>query len=215
VSFEADSLKERRMTMVLIANTEKGMEGSYQTTLGDQESYNFRQMMIGKGEKEYFKEAQAAFGDDLTLSNGGIDNLTSPEEPAKVHYDFVFNNPPATTVMYINPMLWSDLRKNPFTAAERKYPIEMPYTRDENYVFSMEIPSGYVVDELPKSAKVAFNGDQGSFEYLIDLQGERIQMRCRLRLNKAWFPAEDYGSLREFFTYVVKKENEAIVLKKK
>jgi len=42
-----------------------------------------------------------------------------------------------------------------------------------------------------------------------------IQMRCRLRLNKAWFPAEDYASLRDFFTYVVKKENETIVLKKK
>jgi hypothetical protein len=215
VFFEADSLKERRVTMVLITNTEKGMEGNYQTTFGDQESYNFRQLLIKKGEKEYFKDVQTAFGDDLTLSNGGIDSLASPELPVKVHYDFVLNNPPGAGVVYINPMLWSDLRKNPFTAAERKYPIEMLYTSDENYIFSMEIPQGYVVDELPKSTKVAFNGDQGFFEYLIDQQGDRIQMRCRLRLNKAWFPAEDYASLRDFFTYVVKKENEAIVLKKK
>jgi hypothetical protein len=171
--------------------------------------------MIKKGEKEYFKEEQAAFGDDLTLSNGGIDSLDRPEAPAKVHYDFVLNNQVGSAVMYINPMLWNDLRKNPFTAAERKYPIEMPYTSDENYIFSMEIPQGYVVDELPKPTKVAFNGDQGYFEYLIDLQGDRIQMRCRLRLNKAWFAAEDYASLRDFFAYVVKKENETIVLKKK
>jgi len=215
IFFQADSLKERRTTMVLMANTNKGMEGNFQTTFGDQESYNFRQMMIKKGEKEYFKETQAGFGDDLTLSNGRIDSLSAPEDPVKLHYDFVLRNPEGSSVLYINPMLWNDLRKNPFTAAERKYPVEMPYTTDEVYIFSMEIPEGYAVDEIPKSTKVAFNGDQGIFEYLIEQQGAMIQMRCRLRLNKAWFPAEDYASLRDFFTYVVKKENETIVLKKK
>jgi len=79
----------------------------------------------------------------------------------------------------------------------------------------MDIPEGYVVDELPKSAKVVFNGDQGYFEYLLAQQGDKIQMRCRVRLNKAQFPPEDYGNLRDFFAFIVKKENEQIVLKKK
>ncbi|WP_431215697.1 DUF3857 domain-containing protein [Puia sp. P3] len=198
IYFEADSLKETRTTMVLMTNTGKGMEGNFQTTFGDQESYNFRQMMIKKDEKEYFKETQASFGDDLTLSNGRIDSLSAPELPVKLHYDFVLNNTAGASVLYINPMLWNDLRRNPFTAAERKYPVEMPYTTDEVYIFSMEIPEGYAVDEMPKSAKVAFNGDQGMFEYLLEQQGAVIRMRCRLRLNKAWFPAEDYASLRDF-----------------
>ena len=43
----------------------------------------------------------------------------------------------------------------------------------------------------------------------------QIQMRTRLRLNKAWFPAADYGNLRDFFAFVVKKEAETIVFKKK
>ena len=107
-----------------------------------------------------------------------------------------------------------DWRKNPFTAAERKYPVEMNYTIDRTYIFSLMIPDGYVVDELPKSAKVAFNGDQGYFEYLIANQGGQIQLRCRVKLSKAWFPPEDYSSLRDFFAYIVKKENEQIVLKK-
>jgi hypothetical protein len=105
-------------------------------------------------------------------------------------------------------------RENPFKAAERKYPVEMPYATDDLYVFSMEIPEGYVVDELPKSAKVAFNEDQGLFEYLVGRQDNLIQLRCHLKLIKANFPAEDYSSLRDFFAYIVKKENEQIVLKK-
>jgi hypothetical protein len=34
-------------------------------------------------------------------------------------------------------------------------------------------------------------------------------------MNKAWFAPEEYSSLRDFFGFVVKKENEQIVLKKK
>jgi hypothetical protein len=215
IYFEADSLKERRITMVILSSTDKGLDGVYQSTLGDQESYNLRRWVSAKGESAWFKTTQTAYGDDLTISNGGIDSLSQPENPAKVHYEFHLNQEPGAPLIYINPMWWSDDRDNPFKAADRKYPIEMPYVMDDVYIYSMEIPEGYVVDELPKSAKVSLNADQGLFEYLISKEGNMIQMRCRIRLNKAWFPADDYASLRDFYAYVVKKKSEQIVLKKK
>jgi len=215
IYFEADSLKEKKVTLVILQSTDKGLEGQYQSTLGDQESYNLRSWISEKGEKPWFNNIQTAYGDDLTISDGGIDSLSKPEYPAKVHYDFRLNQEPGASLIYINPMLWSDNRFNPFKAADRKYPVEMPYAIDDAYICSMDIPDGYDVDELPKSAKVSLNGDQGSFEYLLAKQGNMIQLRCRIRLNKAWFSADDYASLRDFYAYVEKKESEQIVLKKK
>ncbi len=58
------------------------------------------------------------------------------------------------------------------------------------------------------------NCDDGTFEYLIGVQGGTIQLRCRLKLNKANFAPEDYSTLRDFYALVVKKEAESIVLKK-
>ncbi|HXB07108.1 MAG TPA: DUF3858 domain-containing protein, partial [Puia sp.] len=132
----------------------------------------------------------------------------------KVRYEFLMK-PTDASVLYLVPMLSEAYRKNPFEAADRKYPVEMPFTMDETYVLSMEVPGGYVVDELPKSTRVAFNGDQGAFEYLVAQNGNQIQMKCRLKLNRATFQPEDYTALRDFFAFVVKKENEQIVLKKK
>jgi transglutaminase-like putative cysteine protease len=215
VYFEADSLKEKKVTMVLLSYEDKGLEGSCQSTLGTQESYRLRRKVSEKGEKAYFKDIQTAYGEDMDISNTGIDSLLKTENPVKVHYDFHLNQAAGTSVLYFNPMFWEGWRENPFKAVNRKYPVEMPYTIDELYIFSMAIPDGYVVDELPKSAKVAFNGDQGSFEYMLAHEGDLIQLRCRLKLNKAWFAPDDYGSLRDFFAYVVKKESEQIVLKKK
>jgi Domain of Unknown Function with PDB structure (DUF3858)/Domain of Unknown Function with PDB structure (DUF3857) len=215
VYFWADSLKERKVTMVLLGGTEKGLEGTLQSTLGPEESYQLRRHIAEHGEQQYFKDIQTSYGDDADISNGGIDSLSRLEDPVLVHYDILLKQTAGASVIYLNPVMSDGWRENPFKATDRKYPVEMPYASDQTYVFSMDIPEGYVIDELPKSAKVALNGDQGYFEYLIQQQGERIQMRCRVRLSKALFPAEDYGNLRDFYAFVVKKENEQIVLKKK
>jgi hypothetical protein len=215
VWFLPDSLKEQKTTMVLMSASEKGFEGSWQSTFGRQESFNLRAEIAHKGQKDYFKDIQTAWGEDMVINNGAIDSLDRPEDPVKVHYDFLMKESMDAPVLYLNPMLGEGYRQNPFKAAERKYPVEMPYTMDETYIFSMDIPSGYAVEELPKSTRVAFNVDQGSFEYLVLKNGEQIQFRCRLKLNRATFQPEDYPSLRDFFGFVVKKENEQIVLKKK
>ena len=100
-------------------------------------------------------------------------------------------------------------------AAERKYPIEMDYPVDEMYVLTMEIPVGYIVDELPKPARVSFNHDDGFYEYLVQKNDAYVQLRCHVKLNRATFSPEEYSSLRGFFGDIVKKQNEQIVFKKK
>ena len=79
----------------------------------------------------------------------------------------------------------------------------------------MDIPEGYQVDELPKSTLVKLNENDGFFEYLVSTDGKAIQMRRRLFLYQVNFTSEDYQTLRDFYTHVVKKESEQIVFKKK
>ncbi|MHA4807709.1 DUF3857 domain-containing protein [Flavitalea flava] len=216
IYFWADSLKERKTTIVIMTNTEKGnMEGGYQSTLGDQESFNTRRKVSETGEKNYFKNIQTSYGEDFSIMNAGIDSLEKPEEPVKIHYDFSLKQERGSPLIYFNPLFGDAWRENPFKAADRKYPVEMYYTIDDTYIFNMEIPAGYQVDELPKSTKVALNGEDGSFEYLIANQDNQIQLRVRLKLNRAYFAPDDYSTLRDFFGFIVKKESEQIVLKQK
>jgi hypothetical protein len=72
-----------------------------------------------------------------------------------------------------------------------------------------------MIDELPKPAKVSFNEDEGFFEYLIQANQQSIQLRSRISLPKVFYPAEDYQSLRDFYTFIVAKYSEQIVFKKK
>jgi hypothetical protein len=215
VYFEADSLKEKKATIVFVNATEKGLEGTWESTLGPQESYELREKVSKKGEKAFFKDIQTRYGEDVSISEEGIDSLEKPEAPVKVHYSFQFHQEGGEAKLYISPFIGEGLHENPFKALDRKYPVEMPYARDEMYVFTMQVPEGYSVEELPKSAKAVLNGQDGSFEYLIDTQEGLIQLRCHLKLNKANFGPDDYSGLRNFFALAVKKEGETIVLKKK
>ncbi|MBS1932609.1 MAG: transglutaminase domain-containing protein, partial [Bacteroidetes bacterium] len=218
VYLEADSLKEQKMTSVFIVNDEKkdGMvDGSFQSQLGYFESYDLREKISKKTEKDFFKEIKIPNSQDVDIENGNIDSLKQPDFPATLHYDFAFKNAFNDDIVYFNPMLTEGYKENPFKAAERFYPVEMPFTSDETYILNMEIPKGYTVDELPKSTKVSFNETDGFFEYLILKDDNNIQLRSHIKLNRANFSADDYSSLRDFFGFVVKKQSEQIVFKKK
>jgi hypothetical protein len=148
----------------------------------------------------------------VNIDNTEIDSLKMPEYPVVVKYNFKFN--PEEDMIYFTPLMSEALKENPFKSAERLYPVERPYCEDNVYILNMEIPKGYTVEEIPKSARVMLNEDEGMFEYIIANSNGHIQLRCRLTIKKANFTPDDYQTLRDFYAYVVKKEAEQIVFKK-
>ncbi len=212
----ADSLREGKTTLVIISNDDKmGLFGQIQSWPGYAESCNIRENYKQNGEQEYLKKLQTSYSGDALVSNLALDSLKMPDQPLGIEYDLQLTPDTASDIYYFNPMLGEGYKANPFKAGERQYPVEMPFAMDETYTLTMEIPKGYVVDETPKSAKVLFNTDEGFFEYLIAKDTRQIQFRSRIKLKKANYKPEDYDTLRDFFAFVVKKQSEHIVFKKK
>ncbi|HVS95989.1 MAG TPA: DUF3857 domain-containing protein [Puia sp.] len=216
VSLDANAMSEQKITLVILNNDDKGgLSGRFQTTPGFNEACAIREQIKTGGQKEYTKKIETAYAGDESASNFEIDSLLRPDDPLQISYDVRVAPDPASDVFYFNPMMGEEYKENPFKAAERKYPVEMPFAMDEIYTLNMEVPKGYEIDELPKQAKVLFNDNEGFFEYLIVKSDEGIQFRSRIKLNKANFKPEDYATLRDFFAYIVKKQSEQIVFKKK
>ena len=214
VSLFADSLKESKTTSIYISNSDDGkkLTGTFSSDLGYYESYDLRDEISASGQADFFKKLKTGFTYDMNIQNEGIDSLDKYTEKVNVHYDFSFAFD--EDIVYYNPLLTEAYKSNPFSAATRNYPVEMPNASDETIIVNMEIPKGYKIDELPKSVRLKLNESDGMFEYLIQADSREIQLRCRLRMNKATFSPEDYDTLREFFSQVVKKQAEKIVFKK-
>ena len=215
IELVSDSLHEKKFTAVLMVNDEKGgWIGNLNQTLGDYESYSVRNKIKEQGVDEFLKGIKKAYNNELTIANPAFDSLTKYEDPVKIHYDLALKT--GEDIIYFNPLFAEGQKENPFTSAERLYPVEMPYTFDEVFILTMEVPNGYTVDELPKSIRVKLNPeDDGEFEYMISHSGNTISLRSRLKFARATFQPDEYEVLREFFNLVVKKHSEQIVFKKK
>ena len=214
IDLSADSLHESEVESLFLSNGDDGkISGTYKHVMSEMQSEDMREKMKKTNKEEYFKDVKKSFSFDANIDNKIIDSLDKPEMPVSVQYDISFK--PEDDIIYFTPVLADGAYKeNPFSAAERFYPVEMPYCTDETYILNMQVPAGYKVDELPKSARVTLNDKDGMFEYLIQQNGDNIQLRCRTKLNKATFEPDDYETLRNFFSYVVEKEGEQIVFKK-
>ena len=210
----ADSLFEQKITSITIDSIKNGkLAGTMFTMPSYFESVNIRREVEKTGEDKYADELNKQYK-GITVSDLKIDNLDSLEVPLMLQCKFAAAAENADLV-YFNPVLIDAFKKNPFAAAERKFPVEMPYVSDEMLTLNFVVPDDYVVDELPQSARAKLNETDGYFEYLLNQVDNRIQFRFRLQLKKALFLPEEYSVLRTFYDLVVKKQAEQIVLKKK
>jgi hypothetical protein len=210
-----DLLKESRTVNVFISNSDnKQVEGAFTDNIGFYESLAAKETIARTSLNAYRSNLKASFPDDISIGEIQCDSVSKPEYPVSIKFDFKLPAFENADIVYFNPMLGKAIKENPFYAAERVYPVEMNYTTDYIYNLSMDIPTGYKIDELPKSARVMLNNSEGIFEYLVSADASTIQMRCRLNIKKATFTPEDYHTLRDFYAYVVKKESEQMVFKK-
>ena len=212
----ADSLVERKLTSVFVINDENGHTvGSVQQTPGYYDSYALRNTIREKGKEQLLNDIKKGFNAEIEITKSAIDSVDNYEEPLRITYEFEVKSE-KEDIIYINPILVDTWKENPFKSANRFYPVEMPYAIDETYLLRLDVPKGYVVDELPKQMVLKLNDqDDGMFEYRLSESGGSISLRSRIILKRTYYLPDEYEMLREFFNIVVTKRNEQIVFKKK
>ena len=81
-------------------------------------------------------------------------------------------------------------------------------------MFTFNIPVGYKVEEQPKSFKLAFGENALTFDYLLTSTPEQIKINIKNKIRKPFITVEEYEDLRQFYTALVAKMGEQIVLSK-
>ena len=215
ISLVADDLLESNSSNFFIGNSEDGKwGGSVTQNKGYYESLNIRNEIAADGKENYFKEVQKKFGSSVRLTSSSIDSLEKYELPISLRYQLEFTNEDEE-IIYVNPNFGLGFKKNPFAAAERTYPVEMPYIQEDIITASIEVPKGYAVDEIPRQMMLKLDATgQTFYEYRISQSGNQISFSGKLKIANTIFKPDDYELLREFFNHVVRKQNEQIVFKK-
>lgn len=117
--------------------------------------------------------------------------------------------------MYLNPLIFNHIEKNPFIQSERKLPIEFDYPYTYTQTVLLNIPESYIVEELPEALSIMLPEQAGVCFYQVKHINEKLlQVMYRFELKKLVFLPVEYAVIKDFFGQIAAKNIEPIVLKK-
>jgi hypothetical protein len=95
---------------------------------------------------------------------------------------------------------------------ERKVPIDLDETMQAVDEYSIELPAGYTVDELPDPVKI----DVGfaSYQSAIEVKGNTLEYKRTYTVRQITLPAERYGDMQKLEEAIAADEESRAVLKK-
>ncbi|WP_103864683.1 transglutaminase [Aquimarina sp. I32.4] len=116
--------------------------------------------------------------------------------------------------MFFAPMLFLKSKINVFKSEDRKYPVDFAFGYSNSYILNIKIPEGYEVVESLKSERIKMPEGLGEFYFMSSVTNNTIQIKVTEKINRALISVEYYPTLKEFYSKLVEKENEHLVLKK-
>ena len=81
-------------------------------------------------------------------------------------------------------------------------------------MFKYTIPEGFKIEEQPKNAIISLPENSGRFMYSITEVGNTINVMSKITINRPVFMAEEYPLLKQFYSQIIAKHAEQLVLKK-
>ena len=146
-----------------------------------------------------------------------ISNLDSLELPLIEKYVLEIN---ATDKLNghnlaFSPFFWDRLEVNPFTLAERSYPVDFGMPSDERINLTIHLPADYVVDQPTQAVAISLPDGGGEFVTNYQAGDNSFSFSHVIQLNKPIYDAGGYPYLKELYNKIIQSEKAEITFKKK
>jgi hypothetical protein len=151
----------------------------------------------------------------LSVINSGINGLDSIYLPVSEEYNVKIKNKvtSAGNLLYLYPMLFDQMTENPFKSETRNYPVDFIVPEELTLISTITLPEGAEVVELPKAVIFKLPDNSVSMQYQISSMGNKINLTYKFIMTKPFFSVEEYTDLRAFFSEMIKKHAEPVVIK--
>jgi hypothetical protein len=212
IQISADSIRDKNLINVKMSQIGDKIIGKMEYRFGLLESYEKRKKSDLAGLLTSFGERISS---DIMIEKTSCPNFDKIDEAIIHNIQYKMNFPVEDSFIYVDPFIFSEYRKNPFNVEKRDLPIELEYLKEDNYVFSLEIPQGYIIEEIPISASISIDDANSiTFEYRVSATATNIGIRSKIKINKSTYPAGSYKFIRDQFDLISQKLNEQLVLRK-
>lgn len=178
------------------------------------DGYAVRKAYFKKGEADYIKDF--SHGHLWEIEKSTFENMNKISDATKEQHEFTHTESFGdASVLYFNPLIHLRIAENPFRLEDRVYPVDFGKPTERTLICKISIPENFYADELPKPKVIVLPNNGGKFTYNVAVMGNTINVTSVVTINQSLFNQLEYKGLREFYSLIVAKHAEQIVLKKK
>jgi hypothetical protein len=191
------------------------MDGEIKTRYQDFNAYNIRKMIMLEGKDGYLDLMKSA-GTELEIMDFSLENLEIRDSDVIQTVSINMRNGVqiAGDRLLFNPFLSPVAEKNTFWQEKREFPVDFGAPVEDKLVLNIVIPEGFSVIDKPVDATFNLGKDDGIYEYTCTNNGNKLVIRSLLRIDKTLFQPSEYSVIRDFYSKVLQKQAELIVMKK-
>ncbi|EMR04352.1 DUF3857 domain-containing transglutaminase family protein [Cesiribacter andamanensis] len=117
--------------------------------------------------------------------------------------------------LYVSLLPDGVLEANPFKLEERLFPVNFGCPLEQMLMYEIELPEGYSVEQLPEPAIVTLPDRSATFRFNVQQMGNKVNVTSMMQIRKPLYLADEYQQLKEFYSRMLAKQNEQLVLVKK
>ncbi|MCB9071758.1 MAG: DUF3857 domain-containing protein [Prevotellaceae bacterium] len=186
--------------------------GTRQSRYQGQHSSEFKSTLASKGLDTYKQDLEK--NQQITITDMDLQQTEGLSSFSSEVVSFEKTTQVSGEYIYVNPMIFPDEPKNVFTSVNRKLPVEFPYLQSVRITVNLDVPEGYIVDEIPKSISAKFEDNKLYMSYVIYAVEDKVQLRYQLDISTLRISSQSYHQLKQFWETLVTKNNAQIVFKK-
>lgn len=216
ISLSPNKQSSKATSLNIKINDDFQVSGKVRQSITEHLALNYRKTYTNLSPQDHIKRLENNKG-DIEISNLEFENDKDISKPVKISYayealdgiDAIGDN------LYFSPLLFFKLEENPFKLEQREYPIDFAFPFKESYKINILLPEGYTIESMPKSEILQFKDGESKFKYIIKQNGNFLQLSVELNIGNSLIHPNDYSVFKQFFSKVVEKQAEQIVLTKK
>jgi hypothetical protein len=215
IDLQSKAKSKTTISADLLLEEDGALKGKLNFTRDGYDALRMRKDFVTKGEESYLKDVTKSRSWQIEKSE--FKDIKNIDLAAKESHDLSIQEHAsvAGNVIYINPFVIAQLESNPFKTEKREYPVDFGSAVEKIYICKFTYPEGYTIDELPQSKVFMLPGNAARYLFNVAQNGNSIVVTSNMQINKNLFLQEEYANLREFYSQVLAKQAEQIVLKRK
>ncbi len=214
INHKKSSLKQIMLSATLDIDG-GSIEGRMRTRYKDHHAYVFRKQFNAATEDEYLATLESE-NMGIEISEYKLDGNEDLSKPVVESYRFLGEDllDVVGNEVYFSPMLFLLTEENPFKAEKREFPIDFAFPNVDKFLINIKIPEGYKITSVPEPIAFSLPDDVGKYKFQISQKGNTIQLVVSSDIKKALMSPVYYPQIKQYFSEMITKESEKVVLTK-